>query len=264
MGEKGSEIQLLGFLNAVLGKTGDDRIASVEILEDRTFTADLIGDKTSVLDVRAILLDGTKVNVEVQLRNLGNMDRRSLFYWSKEYTKSLKSGQDYNELPCAIAINIVNFEYLDAKNFHTVFRLREDNEHSLVLTDALEIHFLDMVKWRKSGWKDVKNEPLHRWLTWFDKSSPREMVEEVINMDTAILEAEKRKAYLSGDEKLIRAYEMREKALSDWVSFQNYTRKQCYTEAHAEGKKERDQFILSLIDQGLSIEELKKRLNNEQ
>ena len=34
--------------------------------------------------------------------------------------------------------------------------------------------------------------------------TPAEMVEEVINMDTAILEAEKRKAYLSGDEKLIR------------------------------------------------------------
>ena len=148
MGEKGSEIQLLGFLNAVLGKTGDDRIASVEILEDKTFTADFIGNKTSILDVRAVLQDGTKVNVEVQLRNLGNMDRRSLFYWSKEYTRSLIAGQDYNELPCTIAINIVNFEYLDAENFHTVFRLREDKEPSLVLTDALEIHFLDMVQYK--------------------------------------------------------------------------------------------------------------------
>jgi len=31
MGEKGDEVQLLGFINAVLGKTGDDRFTSVEI-----------------------------------------------------------------------------------------------------------------------------------------------------------------------------------------------------------------------------------------
>ena len=31
MGEKGDEVQLLGFLNAVLGRTGKDRFNSVEI-----------------------------------------------------------------------------------------------------------------------------------------------------------------------------------------------------------------------------------------
>ena len=79
-------------------------------------------------------------------------------------------------------------------------------------------------------------------------------------MDTAILEAEKRKAYLSGDEKLIRAYEMREKALHDWVSSQHYARKK----GHAEGRKEERQQIMELINQGLSIAELKQRLNSEQ
>ena len=57
-------------------------------------------------------------------------------------------------------------------------------------------------------------------------------------MDLAILEAEKRKAYISGDEELIRVYEMREMALSDLVSMENYAREEGYTEGHAKGHAE--------------------------
>ena len=34
--------------------------------------------------------------------------------------------------------------------------------------------------------------PLHRWLTWFDKKSPPELIEEVLSMDTAIKAAYER------------------------------------------------------------------------
>ncbi|MDR2478322.1 MAG: Rpn family recombination-promoting nuclease/putative transposase [Treponema sp.] len=34
--------------------------------------------------------------------------KRSLFYWGREYTRSLEQRQDYNELPNMVAINIVN------------------------------------------------------------------------------------------------------------------------------------------------------------
>ena len=276
MGEKGDEVQLLGFINAVLGRAGNNGLISVEILENKTLSAEIIGDKSSILDVRAMLPDGTKLNIEVQLRNLRNMDRRSLFYWSKEFSKSLKEGHDYSELPSTIAINIVNFEYLDAKNFHTVFRLREDKENNVILTDALEIHFLDMVKWRRLSQKDIKNESLHRWLAWLDKSSPLELVEEAISMDNAIMEAEKRKAYLSGDEELIRAYEMREMALCDLISMENYAREKGYSDGHAkgledghakgraegraEGRTEGQRQILEMLSQGLTVEEIKQRL----
>jgi predicted transposase/invertase (TIGR01784 family) len=97
----------LAFLNAVLKRTGKDGLVSVEIVENKTLSAEIIGDKKSILDIRATVNDGTKVNIEVQLCNLGNMDKRSLFYWSREYSKGIKSGQDYQELPSVIAINIV-------------------------------------------------------------------------------------------------------------------------------------------------------------
>ena len=238
MGEKGDEIQLLGFLNAVLGRTGHDRLVSVEILENKTLSAEFIGDKASILDVRAILQNGSRVNIEVQLRNQGYFDRRSLFYWSREYVKGIKAGQHYRDLPAVITINIIGFEFLETEKFHTVFHLREDRETALILTDVLEIHFIDMVKWRKQSEIDIVNEPLHRWLAWLDRASPPELVEEVINMDNAIMAANDRQVYVSGDEEAIRAYEMRELGLMDINGGLIWARKEGEKAGKTEGKAE--------------------------
>ena len=224
MGEKGDEGQLLGFLNAALGRSDENRLVSVEILEDKTFSPEFLGNKASIFDLRARLQDGTMVNIEVQLRNLKNMDKRSLFYWSREYSRGIKQGQDYIILPNVITINIIDFEFLETENFHTVFHLREDAEKELVLTDVLEIHFLDMVKWRKLGKKDLMNDPLHRWLTWFDENSPPELVEEVVRMDSTIRMAEEKQVHVLSDDAAERAYEMRQRAIWDWNTTEKLTR----------------------------------------
>ena len=230
---------MLAFLNAVLGRTGDKKIETIEILEGRIITPEFLGDKASVLDVRAKTEDGTKLNIEVQLRNVGDMDRRSLFYWSREYTRQLKAGEDYIELPNVIAINIVDFEYKKTTNFHSCYHLWEDTDKDQLLTDALEIRFIDMVKFRKmcnnierSG--SFLENPLHRWLTFFDKNSPNELVEEVVKMDMAIQKAHKRIDHVIQDEAALRAYEMREKAIMDWNSAVGYHTR----EAKKEGKIE--------------------------
>jgi predicted transposase/invertase (TIGR01784 family) len=149
-GEKGCEVQLLGFLNAVLGRTGDNRFTSVEIHEDKTFTPEMIGDKSVTFDVRATLQDKTRVNVEAQIRDRYNMDKRSLFYWGREFVKTIKSGDDYQKIPDVISVNIVGYNFPHAKNFHTCFHLREDREPHIKLTNSLEIHYLNMVQYYRT------------------------------------------------------------------------------------------------------------------
>jgi predicted transposase/invertase (TIGR01784 family) len=239
MGEKGDEEQLLAFLNAVLRRDGKAAIASVEIIENRTITAEVAGDKTSILDVRAKTAGGVRVNIEVQLRNLGNMDRRSLFYWSLEFSRGLEAGQDYEETPNVIAINIVNYEFMPpVPAFHTSFHIWEDTHRDVLLTDALEIHFLDMVKFRRLAERDIKNDPLQRWLTWFDTESSQKLVEEVLTMDAAIQKAEEKMVYVSNDKEALRAYQMREMALSDWTSGVNHARREGKQEGKQEGALE--------------------------
>jgi len=238
MGEKGDEEQLLGFLNAVLEKTGDDRFTAVEIIENKYLSPKVIGDKGSILDVRAVLQGKTKVNIEVQVRNQHNMDRRSLFYWSREYSESLEEGQDYKELPDVIAINIVNFDYPPVRNSHTRFHLREDLDHDIVLTDALEIHYLNMVQYRKQRKKILLDNPLDRWLVWLDEGSPPDLIAEVLKMDSAINAADKRLNVVNKDKEFLRYYRLRQMALSDYTSSMNYARAEGIKEGIQEGIKE--------------------------
>jgi len=123
-GEKGSEAQLIGLLNAVLGRSGKKPIKSVDIQESKYILKDIIDGKSCILDVLAVFEDGTKVNIEVQIRDEHNMDRRSLFYWSRVYSKSLNEGLDYKELSNVIAINIVDFNFPKQGSFHTCFHLK--------------------------------------------------------------------------------------------------------------------------------------------
>jgi predicted transposase/invertase (TIGR01784 family) len=109
------------------------------------------------------------------------------------------------------------------------------------LTDALEIHFVDMVKWRSIIKKDIEGDPLQRWLAFFDKSTPEKTLEEIINMDKAIQEAQKRITYVSADDEALRAYQMREMGLSDWNSRLFDARQEGLLEGKQEGLNEGEQ-----------------------
>jgi predicted transposase/invertase (TIGR01784 family) len=261
MGEKGDEVQLLGFLNAVLRRTGKNHLKSVEIIGDTKLPAEIIGDKLGVLDVRALTDDRTHVNIEVQLRNLGTMDKRSLFYWSRDYSKSIEAGDDYAKLPNVIAINIVNYEFLPSiDDFHTSFHLREDIHTECILTDALEIHFIDMVKFRRLLNKDIEQNPLHRWLTFFDKHAKPEIIKEVINMDTAIQKAYEKINFLSSDKEALHAYHMREMAMSDYTSGINFARQEGRQEGLQKGlQKGRQEGLQKGRQEGLQKGEQKGR-----
>ena len=226
MGEKGDEEQLLAFLNAVLQKTGRNGIVSVEIEGDRMLTAEIIGDKYSILDLRATTDEGVKVNIEVQLRNAGNMDRRSLFYWSREYVSGIEAGQDYVELPAVIAINIVDFDFIPVNEAHTSFHLWEDRHKDTMLTDALEIHFISMAKFRQLGESDIDNNCLHRWLAFFNRDTDSKTLKKIITMDRAIAKAQEKIAFVSRDKNALRDYQRREMALSDYTSGINHARRE--------------------------------------
>jgi predicted transposase/invertase (TIGR01784 family) len=217
MGEEGDEEQLLSFLNVVLHKTGNDGIVSLKILNTR-LSADIIGDKASIMDVRAEMDNGTRVNIEVQLREVGNMDKRSLFYWSREYVKGIQAGDDYIKLPRVITINLIDAELLSVDKVHTSFHLWEDDNKDYMFTDVLEIHFIDMVKFRRLKEKDIEHNGLHRWLTFFDRNTNDQTIQKIIEMDTSIGKAHDKIMHVTRDSETLRMYQMREMAMMDYTS----------------------------------------------
>jgi predicted transposase/invertase (TIGR01784 family) len=264
MGEKGDELQLISFLNAVLKRTGKGSIESVEILEDTDLPAAVVGGKAGKMDVLAKLADNTRVDIEVQLTNQYNMERRSLDYWAWHYTKGIGSGQNYSQLPAVIGINILDFGYIPLEEFHTSFHIYEDLHKEYMLTDVLELHFLDMVKFRKQPEKDIEGNVLHRWLVYFDKHSPIKLIEEVLRMDPAIQEMQKKIDWINGDPALLRSYLKYEKAASDEITRIHGARQEGRREGRREEKHEIARSLKRIgvpVDQiaqgtGLSVEEI--------
>ena len=147
-GEKGDEPVLIAFLNAVLKKTRKEEIKEIVIKDNKELTKELINDKTGRIDVRATTVKGEEIDIEVQIKDQNNMDKRTLFYWSKLYLEGIKKGGDYKELNKVITINLLDFEYLETKQYHSSFHLWEDEQKDYMLTDLVEIHFIELPKFR--------------------------------------------------------------------------------------------------------------------
>ena len=167
--EKNTDL-LINFLNGVFEDTGEPLVESVEILNP-FLDKDAMTDKMSVLDIRARTETHTLVNIEVQIRNLGDMRERSLYYWAKLYERQLDEGDEYRQLRKAIAINILNFVEIENGHYHNVFRLRGDDGR--LLTDHLEIHFLELPKLRHSA-ADAERR-LVRWLLFLSARTRNQM-----------------------------------------------------------------------------------------
>ncbi len=217
-GEKGRERELIAFLNSILYKTLTFPIAEITILENKELTKDLLNDKQGVIDIRAKLTDGTIINIEIQLDNHNNMEKRTVFYWSKLYVGGLKKGENYQKLPKVITINILDFNLLGTTDFHSTFHLWEDGEKDYMLTDILEIHFIEYPKFKKLIGNNYMNNPLSMWLTLLQKDIDEQVIKEMVKLEPAMVYVEETIDYISSTPEMIELYEAREKARLDHIN----------------------------------------------
>ena len=262
-GEKGDEPVLIAFLNAVLKKTRKEEIKEIVIKDNKELTKELINDKTGRIDVRATTVKGEEIDIEVQIKDQNNMDKRTLFYWSKLYLEGIKKGGDYKELNKVITINLLDFEYLETKQYHSSFHLWEDEQKDYMLTDLVEIHFIELPKFRALQNKDFKESSLQRWLAFLEKDINKNMLEELMNMEPAIKMAEEKLDYLSSDPYTIELYKAREDSEHEKANF--------FSSGQDNKAREIAQALLDVLDDeiiaiktGLDIEEVKRMRKNQE
>lgn len=220
-GEKGNEDILISFINAVLKRTNKEPIIEIEIIDNKQLTKEVINDKTGIIDVRARTSKGENIDIEVQLTDQGNMDKRTLFYWGKMYLENIKQGEDYTSLEKVITINILDFDYLKTESYQSSFHLWEDIEKDYMLTDMVEIHFLELPKFRRKQNKNYKNNAIERWLAFLEKDISEATLKELMDLEPAIEKAEKRIEYLSSDEETMNTYWERERSLHERANMIN-------------------------------------------
>ena len=110
---------------------------------------------------------------------------------------------------------LLEFEFLGTENYQSSFHLWEDIEKDYMLTDVVEIHFLELPKFRKKKDKEYRENAIERWLMFLEKDTPETTLKELMSLDTAIEKAEQKIEYLSIDEETMRIYYERERSLHE-------------------------------------------------
>lgn len=236
---------LLDFVNSVFESAGEPPVASVDILNPN-LDKSAVQDKQSILDIRAKSADGQYINVEIQLWNRTDIEKRTLFYWARMYSGQLEEGDSYRQLNKTVTINILDFDYIDVEKYHTTFHLHEDTT-SWVLTDDIEIHFIELRKLKEQSVGTQRR--LVRWMLFIAGLS-RDAMEELAMEEPVFRKALTTLEFLSQDAESRRLYEERQKALRDEISAAESARE----EGREVGRKEEQLHIArNLLSMGMSV-----------
>jgi predicted transposase/invertase (TIGR01784 family) len=110
-GSEQSHDILISFLNGILYNS-EAIITDLEILNP--YQAPRIrGVKDTYLDVKAELVTGQQVIIEMQVLNLEGFEKRILYNAAKAYSIQLGQGEKYTTLNPVIALTITDFEMFD-------------------------------------------------------------------------------------------------------------------------------------------------------
>ena len=134
---------LISLINSVMAE--EDQVVEIKLLNPYNIK-DFKTDKLSVLDIKAKSIDGRRFNIEMQVADEADYDKRALYYWAKLYTEQLKEGNDYSKLSKAIGIHILNFiSITQNQKYHNVFHITE-KETGMKYFENLELHTIELKK----------------------------------------------------------------------------------------------------------------------
>ncbi|WP_186644649.1 Rpn family recombination-promoting nuclease/putative transposase [Fluviispira vulneris] len=238
----------IDFINCVLNYPEKQKIKSIEFLNNE-LTKDSEMDKESKLDIIARLNDNSYVNVEMQIQNTGEYEKRSLYYWAKLYETQLQKTQNYKVLYPAICINILNFNFFkNSADYNSELAIFKVQTMERIYSD-FKIIFLEIPKVKKKFYND-----LDKWMQFFNGASK----EEINTMNnSAIKQAYETLEYISQDPAERARYEARRKYQLDYNTGMLTAREEGKEEGKEEGIEiEKRANIKQMLKLNLPIEQI--------
>ena len=204
---------LISLINAIVSE--QEQVVEVE-LKNPYNLADYRAGKMSILDIKAKAENGRWFNVEMQISEDYNFDKRAIYYWAKLVTEQLSEGMMFKELKKTISICILDFNFIpNTAEFHNCYKIintatgKDDKLH-----DIFELHYIELKKFKKS-YSQI-NSALDRWssfLTKADKLDKGLMPKELAS-DKAIVKAVDAVDRMFNEEERL-VYEVRMQSLAD-------------------------------------------------
>ena len=152
------------------------------IVRNPEMPPEVLGDKFCRLDINMIV-NGQRIDLEVQISNEGDYPERVMFYWAREFSTALPVGQSYSLLPRTIIISIIDFNLFDCVEFHSFFQPLEVTRHTL-LSDKMGFHFFEL---RKLPDDANEKDALLLWLSLF-RAETEEDLEKIKSMEVPEME----------------------------------------------------------------------------
>ena len=133
---------LISLINSIISE--EDQVQDVTLLNPYN-QQNFKSDKLSILDIKAVGCNGKHFNIEIQITDEGDYDKRALYYWAKVYTDQLKTAGEYSELSKVIGIHILNFNSINAEKYHNTFHITE-KDSGITYFEDLELHTVELKK----------------------------------------------------------------------------------------------------------------------
>lgn len=204
---------LISLINSIVSDV--EQVVEVE-LKNPYNLADYRAGKMSILDIKARSEKGRWFNVEMQISEDYNFDKRAIYYWAKLVTEQLSEGRMFNELKKTISINILDFNFIpDATEVHSCYKIintatgKDDKLH-----DIFELHYVELRKFAKR--QDQVTSAQDRWNTFLTSADKldRNHIPKELASDPAIVKAIAAVDRMFDEEERL-VYETRMQSLAD-------------------------------------------------
>ena len=145
-GSEGNELITKDLIETIIGK----KIKKLEF-KNPYLLREAKKDKEEILDIKVELDNSTLCDIEIQVGNYHDADKRILDYWSKMYRTSIEKGQKYIEMKKTIIIFIAAYNIDNLKGieeYKTRWKILEE-KLKIELTDVFEVDIIELSKAEK-------------------------------------------------------------------------------------------------------------------
>jgi len=203
---------LKSLINSVLPK--DEQIVEVTIKNPYN-EQDFVGDKLSVVDIKATDEKGRWYDIEIQVKEQKYYGKRAIFYLSEIYSNQLNEKDSYDKLRKTIIISILDFDYFlnDKRYFRRCCYKDFDTDQLYPEFDFADLYFVELRKF-DNEFKHIKTT-LDRWITFLNRATELdkenlpdelkdpEIIQAMNTIDTMSLNAKERE-YYEAEKKVMR------------------------------------------------------------
>ncbi len=223
---------LKNFLEVVLEKD----VTDIEVANQFSLNKVRYEEKIGILDIKACINNNEIIDLEKQRNAQSYYQKRIILYASNLVSKQLKSGNNYADLKDVTIINILDHVmFPEIKDIHTVWTFRERKNPECMLHNGLEVHYIELPKFRKSN-PDF-DEKLNQWLALIDTEN-EEWLEEAMESNKDVKEAKNKVDEFIADDETKLLIELKEKWQRDYNASMDYAKKTGLEDGMKEGLKQ--------------------------